>query len=246
MKSRARLVLLLLLLSVSMPGCSLPGTEFAGVKVSEAFPDPQVAKLAVAAAIGDVNTIDQLVTNGVNVNAVGIDGILPLVWAMSEGKIEGVKRLLEQGADPNQQMEGGAAPIYIAASGDEPAYLKLMLEHDGDPNYVHKMRNETLLFTAIMCPKIIDVLIKYGANIDYQEYHGETPLMVAVGSNQYHSAYILLQAGADYTLENNWGYTLVRSIDTNNITTSSEGYHWRQKVIAFLRERGVQVNPPIQ
>lgn len=46
------------------------------------FDDPEVIALVKAAARGNVDEIDQLVTAGVDINTIGMDGITPLHWLM--------------------------------------------------------------------------------------------------------------------------------------------------------------------
>jgi hypothetical protein len=56
---------------------------FAGLTLTETFPDEAVHQLAGAAANGDTNQIDQLIAKGSNVNAQGKYGVTPLWWAFS-------------------------------------------------------------------------------------------------------------------------------------------------------------------
>lgn len=239
-------IVLLFLTSVSA-GCMEPGTEIGKSKIQNVFTDPNVATLAKAAANGDTKTIDELVAKGVDVNSKGKDGATPLLWALGSLNRAGVERLLEHGADPDVKLPGGSSPIYIAAGASDSEFLKMMLNHGGDPNYLHEKRKHTLLFSAIMQRNLdtIEILVDNGADINHRNSHGNTPLIFAAGLNHHHIVYRLLELGADYSITNNWGNTVTYPIENNNISTSSEGYEWRQKVIVFLRERGVEVNPRV-
>lgn len=67
----------------------------------------------------------------------------------------------------------------------------------------------------------------------------------AAATAQFDIVYKLLQAGADYTITDNFNTTLVYSIENNNINPQHEQYQWRAKVIEFLHGKRVKVNPRI-
>src|SRR5215203_1739427 len=50
---------------------------------TELFPNPLDAALADVAAAGSRERVEALVKSGANVNAVGRDGVTPLLWALS-------------------------------------------------------------------------------------------------------------------------------------------------------------------
>jgi ankyrin repeat protein len=90
----------------------------------------------------------------------------------------------------------------------------------------------------------VKTLVASGADLNYQDsISGNTPLIQAADLNQFDIVYYLLDRGADYKLKNKFGNTVVFDIEMNNIDPKSTGYAWRQKVIEFLRSKGVSVNP---
>jgi TPR repeat protein len=54
---------------------------------------------------------------------------------------------------------------------------------------------------------------------------------------------MLLEAGADYAMTNSNGHTFVRYIEKYPVTPDFKLYPWRNKVVEWLRERGVEVIP---
>jgi ankyrin repeat protein len=230
-------------------GCK-DGHTLVGHHISEYFDNEGVVSLSVAAAKGNVAEVRRLVGIGVDVNLVGEDQITPLWWAYMARSEEGFKSLLEHGADPNVQDDKGRSIMCFAAGDKESEYLRLALAFKGDPSLVSKKRNfrePTPVFCAAGEGNIENVkaLIRAGGNLDYQEYHKETALMYAANLNQWGVVHALLEGGADYTIRDNWNYTIVYQLENNGISKESDVYQWRQKVVEFLRERGVKVNPKI-
>jgi len=91
----------------------------------------------------------------------------------------------------------------------------------------------------------VQLLIDAGANLDFQDQSGTTPLLFAANQNQYRVAYLLLQSGADFSIRNLAGVTMVWPIERNSFALSTDPEGWRQKVVDFLRDQGVEVNPHV-
>jgi len=216
----------------------------ARVNAAEFYSDKKTIALVRAAGKGDIKRIDALVSEGVDVNARGKDGFTPIMGALARLNLAGVKRLLQLGANPNVTVIGGDSAISLAAKIDDPRFLQAMLEYSGDANYVNPRTAWSLLHEATISyrMKSVELLTQHGANLNVQDRNGETPLMLASNLNRYVIAYYLLQHGADYKLTNNIGKTVVNSIEDFPIDPKSDGYVWKNKVIKYLRDRGVMVN----
>lgn len=220
------------------------------VKLQDFYQEKGVIQLAEAAADGDVKRVDALVARGENVNAVGRDGMTPLLWAFMAKNKTGMKRLLELGASPGILIKSGESVTGLAAAMEDSEFLEMILAQGGSPNVVNPESDlkPTPLFISIVNINVANVhaLIESGADLNYRRDSGiETPLIAAAELNQWEIVYALLMAGADYKLENRWGNTVVYFIEHNSIGAPSELFQWRQKVIDFLRGKGVSVNPAV-
>jgi len=219
---------------------------FNGKSSEDLFEDEQEATLADAAAKGKTEIINRLVKEGVNVNATGIKNLTPLMWSLCKRNIKGFKCLLENGADPDIQLDGDTSVVSWAAMASNPYYLKLALKHGGNPNLENPKNKRTPLFESVMyldSIKHLEILLDAGADINHQDKCGETVLHVAAGQDHYNLIYYLIEKGADPTIKDIWGYTLVYSIEGQLIDPNSEQAKYRLKVVEQLLKRGMKVKP---
>jgi uncharacterized protein len=238
----------LLMLLLPLTACSEAGMNTYTNKPTDFFDDPSVIKIAISAMGGNEKAVSELMKEGVNINHQGKDGMTPLLWVLGEKSEKGFGLLLKLGANPNLPVATGGSVMTFAASADNPNYLKVALENGGDANYFHPKRKRNVIFDAISPGHLehLQLLLEHGAEINAQDGTGDTPLIAAASLNQYDIVYQLLEHGADFRLGNRWGKTIKDRIENNNISKSSELYHWRSKVIKYLEQNGVNVSPRVK
>lgn len=117
------------------------------------------------------------------------------------------KILLQMGASPNKHDNyNGSSAIIKAAGNQDGDYLKLMLVHGGNPNDVetgirrkgNTLRNTPLLAACTQSLSNVKLLVKAGANINYTNEFGTTPLNYSLMLEKFDIALYLLQNGADF------------------------------------------------
>ncbi len=240
--------ILLFCLIALLAGCFRnDGTAVGKHPISDFYDDPQMKKLAAAGARGDVKTIDRLVSEGADVNRQGKEGIIPLFWAYGAQNEIGFLRLLELGADPNMFLDANRSVMSLASRAKNPAFLRMALEHGGNPNWT--ARNGTpIVFEAINAYSRdpLKLLIAAGVDlnaIDRSDSFLCTPLQMAAILNQYDIVYMLLEAGADYTLTNGNGSTMMKYLQNSRVSKDFKLYPWRIKSVEWLQAHGVEITP---
>jgi ankyrin repeat protein len=237
-------IILLTAVVLFAASCHAAGNPLSKMKAEDVFSAAADIALAEAAARGQIDKLSELLGHGAEVNARGKDGMTPLFWALIQGNKEGFKYLLEHGANPNLQDAQGTSVMSVSAALKDSVFLAVALKNGGNPNLVGQKSAKTPIFSSIenMTWDNLQLLIGAGANLDFKDRTGSTPLMRAAGINQYQIVYIMLKAGADPTIKNNWGYTILFPIKNNNINPAHELYQWRSRVIELLKERGMNVD----
>lgn len=178
------------------------------------FPNSPSHELAEAARRGDIKIISQLVAGGADVNRPGTRNCSILFWAMGNGK--GFEKLLQLGANPNALFDDGGTVIHWAARSRNPNLLELSLKYGGNPNLTAGLFQAAPIFETISVygemgeiPMTMEVLIKAGADVNVQNSSGNTPMLVAAGIGRFDIVDALLNFGADPSLENVHGVSLV-------------------------------------
>ena len=141
MKSTTSVLVIITAIATLLAACKDAPHEVGGMTSAHLFSDFDVRRLANAACEGQAENVAAYVALGVDPNATGLDGINPLIWALTCESLPGMRALLEAGADPNQRMQtpDGASALLYSITYYDPAYLQLLLEFGGDPSqvYVH-------------------------------------------------------------------------------------------------------------
>lgn len=261
-----RLFVLSLLILLPVVSFNAKGKPISRKELREYFADEKVVELILAANKGDIKKIDALVTQGADVNYIGKDRLTPLIAAFSSLNIKGFKRLLEHGANPNIATSEGESVIWFAAMGGEISketlpFLELCLQHGGDPNWVfHKRYEDGInhaddgrpLFAAVImynekAMEALKLLLNAGADINIKDKDGSNPLEYAAGGH-YDILLFLLQSGANYTVKNNYGTNFIWDLEQfptvafGDDKEMAKQKEWKKKVIAFLKEKGIEIH----
>lgn len=242
-------VLIMVIIFSSTDASSGQEKPWATLEPKEIFTDQNVRDLAEAAAKGNTKKIDELVRLGVSVNSKGLHGLIPLFSAVVAQNKAGVERLLALGADPNLRSEEGGAVIHTATHLiKDSTFLKLILAHGGNPNLLRGNDGKVPLHLAISSEdsyqsmEKIKLLLDAGANVNVRDKRGETPLMDAAKLYRFDLTYKLLESGADYSIQNNWGVSILSYVnDVPMLDARKEQVAWHEKTIQFLKLKGVDM-----
>jgi ankyrin repeat protein len=221
------------------------------IKAHDVFPSRLNARLADATATRNLDEVEKLIVGGADINGRGQEGITILIWTLLKGQKDSCELLLKKGANPDLQMKNGNSALTYAAMSEDTWWLETCIKYGGDPNLYNSGSQSIPIFDAISSRGLgnvnkrdtngIKALARLGAKLDVFNAQGNPPLQYAVNLNQYDAAYELLQLGADPTLENKWGHTIVREIESDLTLHGSNQYEWRKKVIGLLKAKGIAV-----
>ncbi|MCW5550352.1 MAG: ankyrin repeat domain-containing protein [Opitutaceae bacterium] len=234
-------------LAVMLSACTMAPGFTRTPKAEEFFLDPKVRTLVQAAARGDTRRVDALLHEGVDINARGKGGMTPVLFAMARLNKTGYRHLLERGANPNLIVDPGESVMSFASRIKDSEWLRLALRHGGDPNLIGARNIPPPLHESILYrrPENMRLLLDAGADINIRDGTGGTPMITAENIGSYEIVYEFLQRGADYRIKTKAGADLAKYISLSQMTPDNPKWPIREKVIAWLAERGVQI-PPLQ
>lgn len=166
-------------------------------------------RAVLAAQRGDL--LDVLIDYGVNINAVGVDGLTPIQFLICHrtsmvDSADLLRRLHEAGADMLQTASaGGETLLHLAASvGWVQAFDYLLAA--GVPPHAPRKDGMTLLHLAARGMRhdlFCRALALAPDDINAQNHQRQTPLWLAAHHNRRDNVIALLNAGADPTIADN-------------------------------------------
>ncbi|XRG78466.1 ankyrin repeat domain-containing protein [Rossellomorea sp. GAMAL-10_SWC] len=138
----------------------------------------------------------------------------PLTQAVLDNDIEQVKELIDEGEDVNELNRDHESPLLKASYTDgEPLnleMLKLLLDNGANPT-IGDADDWTILHAAAYLgdKEAIDLLLKYGADINQPDNVGETPIFDTIYEvDDLKTFQYLIKKGADLSIKNVDGMTL--------------------------------------
>ena len=154
-------------------------------------------------------TLKVLIDNNCNVNDREKNGFTPLIHACRAGRYENVKILLENQADPLARPGGGQCMgIHYAClkdTEDNLKIIKLLLEKNPELIDINGKDRKTPLHFAVLynCYKIVEFLVKSGANLNKGDKYGRTPLLLSCKYGNSKITKFLIDAGANINKSDN-------------------------------------------
>ena len=166
----------------------------------------------------------QLELSTANIDDKDADGRTAISWAATRGDPRSVTILLQHGADPNASSVRGQTPLHWASQNPTrkgPRILQALIDSDANVNAVGYWNRTALIYASCNQddPEILEVLVKGGAKLDFQDCHQLTSLGYAARMGKFRGLEYLLSAGADASICDSWGYPPLLK-PSNTITTA--------------------------
>jgi ankyrin repeat protein len=196
--------------------------------------DERVIPMIKASANGDINTVNNLLRQGVNPNGKDQQGNTPLFVAANYGQSAIVKLLLDHKAKvdvvtpPNRYTPLMMAVEYIDV-------VRLLIENGANVN-LQSSSGETALMMAChetRDSEIVKLLLNHGAKVNVRASRGRTALWLASQKGKADMVSLLINAGAD--LESRYE----DDDSTPLIEAASQG---RANVVKLLLEKGANID----
>jgi len=195
--------------------------------------------LASSNPFTDESVVRRLVEAGAQINDSNVFGITPLMFVAALGSAELVEYLLKNGGDPRLANKDGLSAIHMAASSTGESYVDVL---KNSINMSAKIRGaEATLYKGMQAfadgfsennclvrPKVIKLLLEYGADIDAETTSGVTPLMMAIAASNTEIAEMLIL------------HANINAGDETALMTAV--WHNRIDIVKLLIEKGADVN----
>jgi ankyrin repeat protein len=144
--------------------------------------DSYSSMLEEAVLKGQRDTVEVLLSQGVDVNVRFPSGSAPLHDAALKGHDAVVNLLLAKGADVSERDAAGATPLYAAALNGNLSTVTILLAHGADINAQETESGNTSLYAAASLGRedVVDLLLANGADPNLCNKTGASPLHAAL------------------------------------------------------------------
>ena len=194
----------------------------------------------LACNTGMLDIAKTLLKRGVNIKHTDEDGRSALAYACRSGHNHVVQFLVEQGLDIESRCNGGWTPLYycmVPGTTRREDVGRFLLDLGADLEArVADGRSILAAVTAFAYSfdnvKVVKWLLEQGADIESQNVHGETPLVLAARSCWHNTALALFEAGANANVTARDGRSVLQLIIV---------CHGRPAFVESLLERGVNI-----
>jgi ankyrin repeat protein len=170
--------------------------------------DERKEQTALISAIqnGHENVAIFLIENGADINIKVNKYTFPLILASQKGHIKIVEKLIENEAHLNVKNAKGSNALIEAITFDHFDIAKLLIVNGADVNIkaIDKEGgyNALCISSAKGRTDIVSILLNHNANVNIENYYGETPLTLAAEFNHINIVKLLVEKGADLNKKN--------------------------------------------
>ena len=138
--------------------------------------------LSSAVKDGSLETVNELIAEGADVNQVNTNGVTPLWIASDIGHVEVAKALLGAGADVNKaKTRTGSTPLYLASQNGHVEVVEALIKAGANVNQETTNDGTPPLWIASQNGhlEVVKALIHAGANVNQATTDDVTPLMIS-------------------------------------------------------------------
>ncbi len=159
--------------------------------------------LHAAAAAGNLEVLDYLITNKVSIDATDDAGRTALHAALENGAHDAAKHLLAAGANPLLRTNEIKSPLYIAAARGDTVAVDALLEIADVRRTLNDFQTYTEGFTPLMAAvagnhqDVAEKLIASGAHVNQLDHQNRHSLFIAVEAGFPQLVQMLIEKGAD-------------------------------------------------
>lgn len=172
----------------------------------------ELTPLMFASKEGYIDIVKILLQAGANVHVTTMDGVTAIMGAVQQGHAVVVQMLINAGAKVNVEYAGGnMTPLMLCCVLGKDDMAKILIDAGADVNFRSKATGESCILVASRnnAIKVVELLLKSGANVNDLDNQSHSPLMYAAHLDSPEIVELLLKNGANTELRDKEGTTAI-------------------------------------
>ena len=168
-----------------------------GADTNETAGKRRLTPIMVAVGKGQEKTTRKLLKYAADPNMVNSQGMNALLIALDEGYPDLARILLDLTKDVDVQDQDGRTALHLAAASGAMAIVQNLISRDC--HLLADKNGRTPLHLAVKYDHtdMVEILLKYGSDLEASDEDGTRPMHVAATKNSLRAAKILVQRGCD-------------------------------------------------
>ncbi|XP_049777628.1 serine/threonine-protein phosphatase 6 regulatory ankyrin repeat subunit C-like [Schistocerca cancellata] len=191
--------------------------------------------LCIAVEKGSRDAVQALIKAGVETSCFGKDLLTKCLHiAVGAHDSELISRMLAEGADINGRYRG----LYEGPPSREKGHtIKCLGCFDSELEVHASISGQSPIFEALRSKKMLKLLIDAGADVNFKDDHGWSPLQEALSSGSFKGLNMLLDVGADPSSVDDCGVSLLHMLASRPVDHKEFS-----KITERLIQSGMRVN----
>jgi uncharacterized protein len=232
----------LFLLPLLLCGCSPAGEDMKKEIPESMFPDPVVREAAQGLVErSNYGSVQKAAEAGL-IDYVSPEGETLLTVAVLLNDPKAVTLLLDYSANP--ELPENKTPLALAARGGADVIVGILLASGASPDSKIDGQPAIVSATRVGNTKIVQALVKSGANLENADQSGNTALVAATKLGHYDLAAGLLSVGASPFAHDNLGWTAANWAVEDDLIAASPTARKRDALLESMRAKGYPWPPP--
>ena len=207
-----------------------------------------------AASDGELQTVENLLKSGCDVDVKDSEGWTPLMLASKNGHEWVVEELLKSNPDLEaRENKSGRTALMMASWMGHFGIVEMLVKKGADVNQQDNNKKNAVFYSILGgYPYVCDLLLDYNYDLEARDKSGRTALVYAAGNDEHENAGIvkmLLQRGADVEAKDDFGDTalinacmignfeMVEALLDKGADTKVKGYAGRNALSTARRYR---------
>jgi len=164
-------------------------------RLAEEKSQQSVTKMLHAATVGDTESLESLLKDGISADVADHTGLTPLMASAHAGKAATLRLLLDSGAKIEATDSSGYTALMFACNSGQTECVELLVARNANISHRDKDSSTPLMFAAQHAHNdIVRLLLAHGADPEFKGKHGLSAIGFAKQNSHFETEKLLMNS----------------------------------------------------